>query len=87
MTRTEILTVLKSNLFLIVEPARGKDIDEKQSMKDYGADSLEVVEVASRTMKELKLRVPRTELAKAKTIGEFIDLLEKSIPVAVAAAS
>ena len=84
MTRTEILTVLKANLSKIVEAARGKEIDEAQSMKDYGADSLEVVEVASRTMKELKLRVPRTELSKAKTIGEFVDLLEKSIPIAAA---
>ena len=84
MTRTEILAVLKTNLSKIVEAARGKEIDETQSMKDYGADSLEVVEVASRTMKELKIRVPRTELAKAKTIGEFVDLLEKSIPIAAA---
>ena len=46
-------------------------------MREFGADSLEAVEVASRTMKQLKIRVPRTELSKAKTIGELLDMFEK----------
>ncbi len=84
MTREEILSVLKSNLAKIVTAARDKELDESLSMKDLGADSLEAVEVASRTMKELKIRVPRTELSKAKNLGQLLDLLEKHAPGAAA---
>ena len=84
MTRSQILEVLRSNLHRIVESARDRELDETLSMKDFGADSLEIVEVASRTMKELRVRIPRTELSKAKTIGQLLDLLERAAPMALA---
>jgi len=80
MQRAQILEALKTNLFNIVEASRGKDIVETASMKDYGADSLEMVEVVSRTMKQLKVKVPRTELATAKNLGQVLDLFEKHAP-------
>ncbi len=80
MTREEIRAVLRTNLERIVEAARGKDLHDGLSMKDLGADSLEAVEVASRTMKELKIRVPRTELSKAKNLGQLLDLLVAHAP-------
>jgi acyl carrier protein len=42
-------------------------------MRDFGADSLEVVEVTSRSMKQLGLRVPRSDLVKVSNIGELAD--------------
>ena len=45
---------------------------------DLGADSLEIVEVVSRSMKELKIRVPRTELATAKNLSQLVDLFERA---------
>ena len=47
-------------------------------MRDLGADSLEIVEVVSRSMKELKIKVPRTELSGARNLKELLDLFEKS---------
>jgi acyl carrier protein len=46
-------------------------------MKDYGADSLEMVEVVSRSMKELRIKVPRTELSKASNLKELVDIFER----------
>lgn len=84
MTRQHIFSVLKSNMEKVVEGARGKEVAETQSLlKDFGADSLEVVEVVSRTMKELKVKIPRTALSEAKNIGQLLDLFERA---AVAAA-
>ncbi len=79
MTRDEIFDVFKDNLFKIVDAARGKEVAEVLSMRDLGADSLEMVEVASRTMKQLRVRIPRTELSKARNIGELLDLLEQNL--------
>lgn len=75
MTREEIRSALVTNMQAVLEGARGVEIAETQSLvDDFGADSLEIVEVVSRTMKKLKIKVPRTELGKARNIGELIEL-------------
>jgi acyl carrier protein len=78
MSRDEMFAVVKNNIQRIIEAAKGKDIAETQSMRDFGADSLEIVEVVSRSMKELKIKVPRTELSGAKNLKDLIDLFERA---------
>jgi acyl carrier protein len=78
MTRAEIFAVVKAQIEQIVEGAQGKEILETHSMRDFGADSLEIVEVVSRSMKELRIRVPRTELSTAKNLKDLLDLFEKA---------
>ena len=80
MTRDDIRTVVLRNIGQIIEGADGKEIREEMSMRDLGADSLEIVEVVSRSMKELRIRVPRTELSTAKNLGELLDLFERAAP-------
>jgi acyl carrier protein len=77
VTRDEMFAVVKSNIQEIVEGTKGLDIKETDSMRDYGADSLEIVEVVSRSMKDLRIKVPRTELSGAKSLKELLDLFEK----------
>jgi acyl carrier protein len=50
-------------------------IDPARSMRDYRVNSLDVVEVVSRSMRELKVKVPRAELRKLSNINALIDLL------------
>ena len=76
-TRDEMFAVVKSNIQEIIEGAKGADIKETDSMRDYGADSLEIVEVVSRSMKDLRIKVPRTELSGAKSLKDLLDLFEK----------
>jgi acyl carrier protein len=79
MDREQIFTALKGHMQKVIEGARGREISEAQSLlKDFEADSLEVVEVVSRTMKELKVKVPRTALSEAKSIGQLLDLFERA---------
>lgn len=80
VTRAQILAVIEGNIKKIVEDAGEREISLDASLKDdFGADSLEIVEVVSRSMKELKIKVPRTELAKAANIGELADIFERHI--------
>ncbi len=44
-------------------------------MKDMGANSLDIVEVVSCSMRELKVKVPRSELAQLQNIDELVDML------------
>jgi len=78
MTRADIFQVVKSNITRIVEDVDAAAISEQVSMSELGADSLQVVEVVSRSMKELKLKVPRTELSKAQTLKDLLDLFERA---------
>lgn len=78
MTREEMFSVVKANAQVVLEGAKNKDIQEMNSLRDFGADSLESVEVISRSMKQLSLKVPRSELSKLNNIKDLLDLFERS---------
>ncbi len=79
MTRDDIWNVIKKHLADAVDDLDVAAIDTTKSMKDYGANSLDLVEVVSRSMRELKVKVPRAELNKLTNIDGLIDLFHKSI--------
>jgi acyl carrier protein len=77
VNRNEIFAVVKANIETIVEDAHGKEITEEKSMRDLGADSLEIVEVVSRSMRQLKVKVPRSELSTARNLQDLVDLFAR----------
>jgi len=77
ITRDEILSIVKRHLMDNVEDLDEKAIDPARSMKDLGANSLDIVEVVSCSMRELKVKVPRAELAKLTNMNGLVDLLLK----------
>ena len=78
MTREEIFSVIKSNIEQVIEGARGMSISENDGMSELGADSLDVVEVVSRTMKQLQVKIPQEEMPDATNLKELLDLFEKA---------
>lgn len=79
MTREDVLEVVKRHLVDTIEELEGVEIDPVKSMKDLGANSLDIVEVVSCSMRELKVKVPRAELNKLTNIDELVELLHKSV--------
>ena len=77
VTREKILEIVKEHLMDNLEDLDAADFDPARSMKDMGANSLDIVEVVSCTMRDLKIKVPRTELAKLTNVNELVDLLVK----------
>jgi len=75
MTRDDVLATVRKHLANAVDGIDPVSIDGARSMKDYGANSLDIVEVVSATMRELKVKVPRTELNKLTNIDGLVDLL------------
>jgi polyketide biosynthesis acyl carrier protein len=75
MERAHILSVVVKHLVDAVDDLDPVEIDPSRSMKDLGANSLDIVEVVSRTMRELKIKVPRSELAKLSNVDGLVDLL------------
>lgn len=79
MTREHVLEVVKRHLVDTIEELEGVEIDPAKSMKDLGANSLDIVEVVSASMRELKVKVPRSELNKLTNINELVDLLHSML--------
>jgi acyl carrier protein len=78
MTREQILAVILKHLANAVDGIDPAAVDPGRSMKDYGANSLDIVEVVSASMRELKVKVPRAELNKLTNLDGLVDLLHRT---------
>ena len=79
VSREEILDIVKEHLMDNLEDLDEKDFDPAKSMKDLGANSLDIVEVVSCTMRDLKVKVPRSELSNLTNVNGLVDLLFKVV--------
>ncbi len=75
----EIFDVVLKHITEICEDIEPDSVTSDASMKDLGASSLDIVEVVSCSMRELRVRVPRSELSKLSSIGGLVDLLQESV--------
>ena len=73
MTKAEVIDVIKEVIEENLDDISAGDIDPQKSMKDYGANSLDMIEVVSCSMRELKIKVPRSELAELQNIEALAD--------------
>ncbi|MEO8551682.1 MAG: phosphopantetheine-binding protein [Kofleriaceae bacterium] len=68
---------MKKHLLATIDGLDEAQVDPTKSMKELGANSLDIVEIVSVSMRELKVKVPRAELSKLTNIGGLVDLLHQ----------
>jgi acyl carrier protein len=73
MERDQVLDVVTKHIKLNTD-REDLTVDPARSMKEFGFSSLDTVEIVSASMRELRIRVPRTELANLGNINELVDL-------------
>ena len=73
MTKEEVIEVIKRNIAENLDDIDEKDIDPQKSMKEYGANSLDMIEVVSCSMRELNIKIPRSELSDIANIDQLAD--------------
>jgi polyketide biosynthesis acyl carrier protein len=73
VTKADVIQVIKSNIVDNLDDIEQGSIDVSKSMKDYGANSLDIIEVVSSSMRELNIKIPRSELADITTIDQLAD--------------
>ena len=73
MTKDEVVEVVKRNIVENLDDVEMEEIEIAKSMKEYGANSLDMIEVVSCSMRELKIKVPRAELTEIQNIEELTD--------------
>ncbi len=79
MNREDILIIVKKYIADAIDDVDCDTLDPSQSMKDIGINSLDIVEIVSRSMRELKVKVPRSELSKLGNINELVDVLAQAV--------
>lgn len=77
MDRSQIRSVVIKHLGDSVDGLDPDKVDTSLSMKDLGANSLDIVEIVSCSMRELKIKVPRSQLAKLENVDQLVDLLHE----------
>jgi acyl carrier protein len=80
MNRDLVRAVVFKHITGAVEGLQATEIDPTRSLRDYRVNSLDMVEIVSRCMRELKVKVPRAELRKLTNINGLIDLLYQVVP-------
>ena len=75
MNREELLGLLVNNLKKAVPEFADDDLDTSKTYKELGVSSLELVEVVTRTTRELRLNLPFQELAKVRTTDDLADVI------------
>jgi acyl carrier protein len=74
MTKDDVFGVLKNYILEQLEDeVEESEITINKSMLDLGANSLDIVEIVSNTMRELQIKIPRDELAKIDTMEGLVD--------------
>jgi acyl carrier protein len=79
MTREQVLVIVKKYINDVAEDLDTSNIDTSTSMKDMGINSLDIVEVVSCSMRELKIKVPRSELSRLENVDGLVDLLYRAV--------
>jgi acyl carrier protein len=75
MNREEVLNIVIKNIKLNVDGLEETEIDPEKLMAEYGTSSLDIVEIVNSSLRELKIKVPRTQLAGLMNINDLVDML------------
>ena len=73
MKKEKIIKIIKKHVVDNIDDVNINDIDENISIKEYGANSLDKIEVVSGSMRDLKIKIPQTEFAEINTINELAE--------------
>lgn len=77
--RQDVSDIVVRYLVRSVDDLDPATLDTSQSMVDLGATSLDIVEVVSCSMRELRLKIPRKELQDLQNIDQLVDLLHGAV--------
>lgn len=72
-TREKVLDIVAEQTYADVT----KITDESQLVKDLGADSLDLVEIAMEIEDEFDINIPQDEEKDCRTVADVLKLLEK----------
>lgn len=79
MSKDEIFDIIKKALIDLIPELEGREITQKDSLKELGANSIDRAEILIEAMAALKLKIPLIEFGDAKNIEELVNLFAKKV--------
>lgn len=73
MDKDEIVALLTEELAEQLDDVEEEELEPDLSMRDFGANSLDVIEVVTSVMRQLDIKIPRSQLADIETINGLAD--------------
>lgn len=86
MTDEHVRDIVLRHLHDLAPEATSHPIDLDAPLHDVGVDSLDLVDVASRSMQELGVKLARAEIVHIHTLNDLIGVLRHTAEKAAAAA-
>jgi acyl carrier protein len=84
MSQQDLSDVVKRKTAEIIGNIAPDDLDTAKTLRSYGVSSLDLVELVSFLMRELKIKVARSELKKIGTTDELIAVFQNAAKQPVA---
>ena len=78
MTQQDLSEAVKRKTAEIIGNITPAELDTAKTLRSYGVSSLDLVELVSFLMRELKIKVARSELKKITTTDELIAVFRKA---------
>jgi acyl carrier protein len=75
MERQDVTQIVKKHTEDILEGIMEGDFAEGKTLEDLGADSLAMIEIVSGCMREMRVKISRSELKTIKNIEGLVDKL------------
>jgi len=79
MQREQIAEMVEKYMVEVVDDLDPATMDFSMSMKELGVNSLDIVEIVSCVMRDLRVKVPRVELQNLTNVNQFVDLLQRVV--------
>lgn len=74
MDKEEITAVVVAHAKDVIEGLEGKEIDTSKPIVDYGAESLDILELVGSSSREVGVKVAREDLQGLKSLDDLVDL-------------
>ncbi|MBD3316026.1 MAG: acyl carrier protein [Chitinivibrionales bacterium] len=78
MTKEQVFDVVKKVVMEILPDVESEQISMEKSLKDLGANSIDRMEVTTRSMEELGLELPQMTFAKVGNIEGLVEVLSEN---------
>lgn len=80
MQRTELFDLLKTNIQAMSPSLGSAEIQESHNIySDLSLDSLQALEVVSKMIRQTKISIPLTAIAKVSTLEDLLDLFQNQV--------
>jgi acyl carrier protein len=79
MDKDEIVQLITKELAEQLDEVDEEMLEPDLSMRDFGANSLDVIEVVTSVMRQLDIKIPRSQLADIDTINGLAEKFAEQV--------